>query len=199
MSYRLGASAIICFVAILLLGADVSLASEASNKQTHNWAISFAIGGDFTLAPHEGSGVSIVRRLSERYCLRLSEGMNFQHLKVTGKAVGKTLDFENAVSLVCLGYINQYNRARFYWGAGPQLYYNYSKDESDLRTRATKSWGVGLIGLLGIEVFATDYLSLHAEYRSVAGYMRRSSPFDVAEWYNADIGDDVILGVSLHF
>jgi hypothetical protein len=204
MGYRLTASAIICFLAILLLGADGSLATEASDGSSHNWAISFAVGGDFTLDPLEGSGVSISRRLTDRYSLRLSEGLHVSRLEYTNASASNALHFTDQLSLVCLGYINPSNRARFYWGAGPLLYYDFHReDAADERkgSKSAKSWSVGLIALLGIEVFATDYLSFQGEYRSSGGYARTiySTTGLVTESYYADIGEEVTLGMSVHF
>jgi outer membrane protein W len=133
----------------------------------HKWAISFAIEDNLRLEPYNGYGISATRIFSDKYSIRLS-----QSLSINDRDQGNRNSFEirETTSLVFLGRFNPNKRAQCYWGAGFNGRYEYSEDKVNVGTEVyshtRKEWTVGVLGIIGVEVFATDYIGFHAEYRS---------------------------------
>jgi hypothetical protein len=139
----------------------------------HKWAISFAIEDNLRLEPYDGYGISATRIFSDEYSIRLNQSLSV----IDNETVERNrYQVSETTSLVFLGRFNPNNRAQCYWGAGLNGRYEYSEDKintgTEVLSRTTKGWTIGVLGIIGVEVFATDYIGFHAEYRSQFSYSK---------------------------
>ena len=167
----------VVFFAVLIASAStapVAYAEENANPLDENkWALQFGIRQDLTLGAFESGDISFKQRLSPRSALRYGISLHYYY-----SGTNRELhDYRNEISVIYQRYVNPDAVAKFYWGTGPYLlcdcrYSLYSRDDR-YDEQIEESWGVGLIGMGGIEWFVTRVISLHAEYRMSALY----------EWY----------------
>lgn len=76
-----------------------------------------------------------------------------------------------------LNYTSPYQSVYLYWGCGPLASYTYTKSTNTTPTvsptdsyQTEKQLSAGLLGVIGVEWFASQNLSLHAEYGLSAQY-----------------------------
>jgi hypothetical protein len=114
----------------------------------------------------------------------------------------ESYEINSRTTIVYLRYLGSSHRARFYWGCGPKIYYEYDEHKYKFSgyKNSRKYWLAGIIGILGVEVTATDYLRFHAEYRG-SFYYRRSyySNRAMEERFSFNIGEGVRFGLSIYF
>ena len=151
----------------ILVTASTLVLGDGFGNRNHKWAISFSIERDLMLGPYDGYGISVSRIFSDKYSLRLNQSLNISDREWDAN---ESYQFREISSLVILRRINPEDKAQCYLGLGPTGRYTYH-ERTRLRgaekvTMTEKEWSVGVLGILGVEVFANDYIGFHGEYRS---------------------------------
>ena len=187
-------------VAIIIGTCNMTIGSTLDDKE-YNWAISAAIEENLRLESYDGYGLSVTKLLSKRYSIRLSQSININQ-RDTGNH--ESFYFRERTTIVLLGRINPESKIQCYWGLGPTGKFRYYKDKyrSYLgeETRSKKDWSIGLLGTLGVELFAKEYLGIHIEYRSTLSYGRGYENGRYTEQtFNYYLGTVFEFGVSLYF
>ena len=201
------------------------------------WAIQFQITEEIGLKPFNGMMISLKRHFSEGSALRVGVNLNLTYDDTdfskwdapsdtlhyssdsTGKQDGQSLELD----LMYMGYPNTRAPVNFFWGTGPLVEYSRAHRESkNVATSQTDtfvqwgetdvySWEAGLVAAAGVEWFATQGISFHAEYRARATYgaseaeqssgedsgPRRSGTAETNSWRFSAV--DVVLGLSVYF
>ncbi|HMA76634.1 MAG TPA: hypothetical protein VKO43_04970 [Candidatus Krumholzibacteriaceae bacterium] len=185
----------------ILVTASTLVLGDGFENRNHKWAISFSIERNLMLGPYDGYGISVSRILSDKYSLRLSQGLELQD---RDSDPSEYYEFRETTSLIFLGRINPENRAQCYWGVGPTgryLYSEYTESRgTEEYTRSSKEWSVGALGILGVEVFANDYIGFHGEYRSLFLIGKRyDSQREDLRTIDFNIGSMFEFGMSIYF
>lgn len=203
------------------------------------WALMFQIDEDLIPQAFDGMTIAMKRHSSRKSSFRLAfslglsvnetegEGQYYREdtLRNDSDETRKANGMEFAVELMYVRYPWPDSYINAFWGLGPVVSFSRSKTESD-RTREEpgydsyedyfywfeESWSAGLMGIIGVEWFATRRISFHAEYQCVLKY--RSVYRETREersYYDAiDIGESTskywefygrgaLFGVSLYF
>ena len=158
------------------------------------WALQFQITQNFTLRDFHGMVLSTKRHYSTRKAIRAGVGFSasaadyndkfesFQNdtLMYSRYAYRETngQSFDLVVQYVV--YAPEDTKARFYFGFGPigSFYrnkYNSTEDTGYRNSQTSVNWAVGLSGPVGVEWFATENISLLAEYGLILKYNWLSS------------------------
>lgn len=205
-----------------------------------SWSIQFQIEDDIGLKPFNGMIISVKRHVSKQSAFRISFNLDIdfddddsesQHTYSDSTVYAKvrTTDYNAQrieVNFAYLNYPRPDSNINLFWGAGPFVRYSRSRRETEeirttppsyrqttINTDYLNSWGIGILGLAGVEWFATKNISFHAEYRASAVYSRskrenahnilqETKIVDTSETasYGWDLhGVSVILGISLYF
>lgn len=143
---------------------------DANPLDKNNWALQFGILSDLRLGAFESGDISFKQRLSPRSALRYGISIYYYY---SGTNYERH-DYWNDISVIYQRYVNPDATAKFYWGVGPYLHFEYEyhlySREDRYNENIGEGWGVGLNGIGGVEWFVTDVISLHAEYRINAIY-----------------------------
>lgn len=201
------------------------------------WALQFQITDDFGLKPFNGMSLSVKRHISSKSAFRLGVNADLRYTDSDEegfRAIDDTLSYDrletvsdNSLSLqfdlLYLNYPNAGANINWYWGIGPlvrlsranrEMTYSVTDQSATQKTYnkyETNSWQIGVLGALGVEWFATEGISFHAEYRAYGAYesaSRESSVETQDGVIRKDTSDDdswvfnggqTIFGVSLYF
>lgn len=154
----------------LTLAGRASAAEGAPPIEDKKWALQFGVIQDFQLGSFENGEVSLKQRLSDVSALRYGLGLSFDWTNENGK----DSNLASRLSVFYQRYVNPKSAAAFYWGVGPGFSYAYTyrlmSDSNNFLERTFKDYGVALLGMVGVEWFATRVISFHAEYRADATY-----------------------------
>lgn len=206
---------IVIFCTVFLFSSSLNGEENESSLEKYKWALQFGIFGDLTLGSFEAGDISFKRQLSPKSALRfgISIGYSYSSRNSTN---WKQHEYWNDISIMYQRYINPSSRAKFYWGIGPYLHYKYiynKRSEGDEYIKYWNNiWGLGVLGMGGIEWFATSVISFHAEYRVYAVYKwtkdnreRKYTGGDVEYREDTLISFDiensssVLFGISVYF
>lgn len=220
-------------------GADEKTKEDARANSLNpgSWSLQFQITDEFGLKPFNGMIVSAKRHFSEHSALRL--GLHFDVDWDDGTQAGR-LEVEDsladwydsdshsehqgfAVDLSYLNYPSPGSHVNLFWGVGPLVAFyrsesNSSEEEPNYGTTArrdySRSWDIGVLGLIGAEWFLAKHFSFHSEYRASIAYGQafaesarvRSYPGDVTyhtvERRESDgwgFDGNALLGLSVYF
>lgn len=159
--------------------------SSYTNLKDGATALQFHINDNFTLGGFIGSTISFQRILSRKNAIRWGLDFNGRYSKDHANNSQRNQNEYLRIGVVMnyLWYQNIYDKIRFYYGLGPDIYLNYKHVKS---TAGTASSGIksininldeniALQGVAGIEWFATRNTSFTAEYvPSIEGSYYRS-------------------------
>jgi hypothetical protein len=225
--------------------ADTPPASESTRKNSlapGSWAIQFQVADDIGLRPFNGMSVSLKRHTSARSAFRLavtldlrsedgdSESADFQADEMKAAEFGEASENSQSgrIDLLCLRYPAPMRGVNWFWGAGPLFRFSrVDHDEKNTETlnertlqmnssRLTRSWGIGVLGTLGVEWFATHDVSFHAEYFASCEYASERTEYQLCTegpsgttptHRNTETSEDrwlfdganAVFGVSLYF
>ena len=201
------------------------------------WALQFQITDDFGLKPFNGMSMSVKRHISSKSAFRLGVNADLRYTdsdEEEFRALDDTISYDkletisdNSLSLqfdlLYLNYPNAGADLNWYWGVGPlvrisranrEMTYSItsqSETQKTSNTIETDSWRIGVLGVLGVEWFATEGISFHAEYRAYGAYesagretcvetqdgVIRTDTSEDDSWIFD--GGQTIFGVSLYF
>jgi len=162
---------------------------RSDESLSKKWAIQFEINQDFDLSSFEGGTLSLKRITSPGRAWRLGldlgiGGSDFDDLDFRGDTLYTTGEGDNDHYAFTLSLYRVFDTApsdklKFFYGFGPNWGYSYTKSTSRsvntggdwMKTQnKTKSWNVGIGGILGVEWFFADNMSLLGEYGSTLRY-----------------------------
>lgn len=233
-----------CFLAVAA-SADAPEPIDEGRRNSLSpgaWAIQFQIEDDIGLKPFNGMSISLKRHISSRSAFRLGAtlGLQFDDMELgTSNFTADTLASSDSretdsnsqsirIDLLYMQYPTAGKNVHFFWGAGPLVRFSRSDRDEEIRytylngvrvdtvDQHSDLWGLGGMGTVGVEWFATKDVSFHAEYfasleytstdadytqkRSAVGDIppaRKTSDSSVDQW-EFD-GVNVILGISIYF
>jgi hypothetical protein len=181
---------LICLGSILTLAQDSARMAENALADK-KWALQFGIANNFTLTNFQSGGASIKKMLSPDKAFRLGVDFhgNFSGDDQIGQSTpGDTFyippthdtNFQSiAINSQWIWYPNPAEDVLFFYGFGPSVSFTRTRNTNEdgfrlpqnifTSRRESRSWGVGLNGVCGVEWFATRSISLSAEY--VVGLM----------------------------
>ncbi len=179
--------------------------SDSVSLSEGKWALQFGIAGNFTLTSFQGSTIGAKYQLSENKAIRGGITINGSTNDGPNSFTGSIGDTSNStvpgstsaksatVSFVLqyLWYMNPNGIIHLYAGLGPLFSYSYSYNSSDYSYLYNASnqgyWvreiyssnsiqrAVGGAAVVGVEWFASQWLSLHADYNESVQYQWRST------------------------
>jgi hypothetical protein len=231
---------VIMCVAPSIVLAEEPEASSARENSLHagSWSLQFQIEEDIGLKPFSGMIISVKRHISRRSALRIGldldivfddqiEEMSYEYADTLTYIYETSYDNNSqsvALDFLYVRYLNPDATINLFWGAGPRVRFNRSRRETEkIRTdfdqtdRTTtdyfwRAWGAGILGVAGVEWFATKGIGFHAEYR--ASFMYTNSDIENVQYSerinrtskNTVEGEDwnfqgvsVIMGISVYF
>ncbi|HEU4365242.1 MAG TPA: hypothetical protein VFT13_07225 [Candidatus Krumholzibacteria bacterium] len=177
------------------------------------WAIQFQIEDDIGVKPFNGMSISLKRHVSSQSAFRFGAtlSVDFRNdenndTNVQADTVVATSHREDdsnsqgiRIDLLYMRYPASASRVSWFWGAGPLVRYSRSDRESrstyttinGSQTRTTDqesdTWGVGGMGTMGVEWFATKEVSFHAEYFAFLEYSSSDSQYTDTSVYPGGI------------
>lgn len=182
-----------------------SQSSDSVSLREGSWALQFGIAGNFTLTSFQGSTIGAKYQLSENNAIRggitingsTNDGPNSFSGSIgdtsDGTVPGSTSTKSATVFFVLqyLWYMNPNGIVHFYAGLGPSFSYSYSYNSSDnsyLYSANNQGYwvreiyasnniqrAIGGAAVVGVEWFACQWLSLHADYNEGVQYQWRST------------------------
>ncbi len=141
---------------------------------TKNWALQFAITQDFTLSNFDGYMIAAKKQTSANRAWRFGAEVTGELGKdqrpegvPTSTGGWRVTQFGIDLNLIRLTYPSSTSRAKFYYGFGPSMSFDYgqwkARTDPYAYIRETET-GIGVMGLAGVEFFVTHSISLSAEY-----------------------------------
>ena len=179
------------------LSAQNSQDSIKNSLKKGSWSLQFRISSNFTLSTFDGSNLSAKKHLTSNSAIRFGIGLSGYTTDREG-----TTDLENRsnifseeqsdyesllINLSCyyLYYPHPQRKINMYCGVGPLISFanfddkinrqDLSQDTSSIETFTEENYqyyGVGVLGLIGVEWFLNQQISIHAEYGSSLLYGR---------------------------
>lgn len=197
---------LICLAPLPLFAADDGGSPLAHNK----WALQFGIEQNLDVTAYEFGTVSFKRQMNPHSALRFGVAVHYENEAANDYFTSNTL------TVLYQRYVSPQRPAKFYWGLGPTLKLDYGKREytsGETYSQVTITRvHTGLLGAFGIEWFANDVISIHAEYRGGAEYTwskqenksRESGGEPQTKTYKSDLFDfrfanSVLFGASIYF
>jgi outer membrane protein W len=168
--------------------------SERNSLKEGAWALQFGIAGNLTLTSFQGTTMAVKYQLSDRTAIRGGITISANTNNGNSSADEDTSNSADAINvsfvLQYLWYVNPSGPIHFYVGVGPSVAYSYSHNSLnysspdvqngqlywDQYSNASNShqWMAGGIGVAGVEWFASQWLSLRAEYSEGIQYQWHS-------------------------
>jgi len=186
-------SSLILMALVLILSPGVIFADEAEMEKpdtlSNKWAMQFEIERDFDLSSFEGATLSLKRITSPgkawRIGLDLNAGTdNREQTDIYEDTLTSTNEIDSDRYAMTLSIFRVFEadpaaKLKFFWGFGPFGGHSFSK--SNTRTVNTtgdsagnlsksRTWRVGISGIMGVEWFFSKNMSLLAEYGSSLDY-----------------------------
>lgn len=142
------------------------------------WALQFQIDDNFTLSPFQGAILSVKRHHSDRSAFRVALGLSLatEDIDATLAEMDTVTSSEARdessqyvrLDVQYLRYTDPGSPVKLLFGFGPLFTFSNGDAEVTRETGSVKTestaWMAGVSGLVGAEWFATDTISLHAEY-----------------------------------
>lgn len=199
------------FASVLLgftlnINAGVEKDSSSSEIKIPKNAFQFQVDDNFQLSSFQGSVISMKRLLSEKRAIRfgLSISANTSNDDSESSATADSLvsnrqsdrssyGFNISAQYLCSPY--KVSGIVFFFGAGPIMSYSYAKSDDKnvyyqsaigdtVKTKhvaTAKNYGLGIIGVCGVEWFLKEKLSLTAEYGLSIQYSWRDSETNISQ------------------
>jgi hypothetical protein len=173
-----------------LLFSQTENSEQSKSSETENvWALQFQILDNFQLSTFEGSAISLKKVLSDCSSLRFGVSINtaISDLDEENKTtIAKNSQKYDQVSLnissLYLWNTPIKNDVSAYCGIGPTLSFGHYKttsknegfsDETYIMTEnitTENTFGIGVSGVVGVEWFVKDNISILGEYETIAIY-----------------------------
>ncbi|MDR3626701.1 MAG: hypothetical protein P4L45_07700 [Ignavibacteriaceae bacterium] len=169
------------------------------------WALQFGISSNFTLTSFQGATIAAKYQISDMSAIRAGITIGGSTSSGDGSSSGSIADSNygaqsnnsssksTSVSIVVqyLRYLNPDKPVHFYIGFGPSVSYQYGYNSTDnpyisttggrgywinyLNFSKSIQWAAGGACIAGVEWFASQWLSIHADYNYSIQYQWRST------------------------
>jgi hypothetical protein len=203
---RFVASVLMLLAFSLNINGEIQNDSAISKAEIPKNAFQFQIADNFQLSSFQGSVVSMKRLLSEKKAIRfgLSISAKVSNNDSESSAASDSLvssrqldhssyGIDVSAQYLCSPY--RVSGIVFFIGTGPLLSYNYAKSDDknvyyqsaigDIvtakHTATAKNYGLGIVGVCGVEWFLKEKLSLTAEYGLSIQYSWRDSETNISQ------------------
>ncbi len=229
----------------LFADPDDEKEGESNVMKPGSWALQFQVKGNFILGSFDGTMFSGKYHFTETSAIRFgfSPSVTTQdsdsdalHNMADTLASKEGNDYEGnnielSTDLVYLQYLGKSDMFHFYVGIGPRFeidnYYTetieFDRINEELsifrkRTYDSDSWGLGAVGVIGVEVALTKSISVSAEYNSSYIYYTLEKTESQSTWsedndinYKSDYekkenitrsiftGNSVKMGLTIYF
>lgn len=187
--------AVIAAALVAVMAPASALGGDRENSLSDGaWALQFGIADNLRLTSYQGGFFSLKRHFSDRSAVRTVFDFGFS----TSDGESGSTDSSNrvdtssdrwntAATLLYQRYLNPEAEVVVYFGLGPTFAYDDRSDEevltqvgtdtSSTSTRDYTAWSVGAATAFGAEFFATEHISLHAEYATSLWYSSRETVY----------------------
>ena len=176
------------FAALLIFVMSANISAQSRFKSTKTpiqkgvWAMQFEINQDFDLSSFQGAMISVKKHTSRSKAWRLgldintslseNDSQNIYNDSTVGWSDGESDRYSFDINLQRIFYASPRAKVSLFYGFGPSAGYTYSKNKSTSKTPTsnrlsitkTKTFDVGLVGVLGVEWFFSKNMSLLGEY-----------------------------------
>jgi len=222
-------------IVLLIIVTSVCYAQKSGKDTLQNslykgsWSLLFEIGGNFTLRNFTGLMIAAKTHFSPEFAIRagfnISQNVNNEVLDYKDYYGYSAADvpvnnnsFSFSFLITPLYYFNPGSRVNIFIGIGPRADYSHSYYEDYyldyyLRYTHEDSWGIGIEGVAGVEVFPLHYLGIFGEYSVSATFGKSISKDAVKDYYTNALqefynyhttysalrADVVRFGLSLYF
>lgn len=183
-------------IVVLLLASNIYSQQENLKEESSEdlWALQFQIASNFTLTTFGGSTLSLKRKLSDCTSLRFGLGINsaifdsdIEVYPTPSNGINRGTNnnetkFGLDISALYLWNTENKNNISAYYGLGPLVGFSYSKTKTEnftvfadtrvnvWQTTTINSLAIGSIGVLGVEWFVKENISLVGEYGAALTY-----------------------------
>jgi hypothetical protein len=187
--------------ALASAGGQVQGQGRANSLEGGSWSMQFGITDELGLKPFNGMSVSLKRHTSARSAFRLGLNVGFdfgdgdsdQVIAEADTATNATDSNGDSnsqlvqVDLLYMRYPKPGSSVNLFLGTGPLFRYSRSEANSEISSlepgyvyrrtseKWSRSWQIGVLGVGGVEWFATRAISFHAEYRAAVAYSKSES------------------------
>jgi len=175
-------AAVLSFSSVSAQTPDSAKPTRANSLKPGAWALQFQITQDFTLNAFQGLLLSAKHHFSNKKAVRIGLGLNasvgeskdlFRNFQ-SDTLLSSNSGFRESngqgidVTLQYLNYPSPNKSANFFYGIGLGGGFSRSKSNSrssnSTNSSLTLQWNTGFSGAAGVEWFATEKISLQAEY-----------------------------------
>jgi hypothetical protein len=188
-----------------LLFAQDSSATRPNSLQEGKWALEFGTTGLLNFTTYNSVDISFKRMCTDLSAWRIGGTIyaNYTPGNYTSRLGQYALQFQY------MRYTSNSDEILFYYGIGPILGYSYSENDDTYSSGHGQSYSAGLVGMVGVEWFATKAISANLEYRLSGIYTRiHNSAFEAgyppgnydywdSGWSLTDRG--ISLGANIYF
>lgn len=204
----------VVLIAAVTVAGTAHAGGRSNSLEAGRSALLFSISGSnfFSLSTFDG-GVGVKHQTSDRSAWRFVADLGGSADK--GEQSSYNQDHKNLqliATVLYQRYVNPDAEANLYWGVGPTG--GYSRDTRTTSNGPMSSeqkdteWQAGIQAVVGMEWFATQSISLHAEYAGYATYAARTSTrttspqgstnkFHSHDW--SLLTGRVLFGMSIYF
>lgn len=188
-------------VLILLMLAVPASAQSSSPLADDSRALLFRLGPNFDLSTIRGANLSLKTHRSATRAQRL--GLSVSAMAHTTS--GRNSDTQRVgvdVSYVFIRYHESRTGILPYSGLGPVVGFSLSRDELPDEWHTQFTLNAGVSGMLGVEWFVTDAISIMGEYSTILGLNYNRAPGgdeSLKQYVIRLLPQGVTAGVSVYF
>jgi hypothetical protein len=187
-------------ISINLYSQDTSRTSLIKDK----FALQFQVNGLY-IHQFQGNSLSFKYHLSDVSALRFGIelfGATEIDYRYNNNSRPKRENLTVNLKTQYVWYIKTVDDISLYCGTGP-FYSRYFRDDKSSSYYNSNSWTVGLQGLLGVEWFFKNNMSLSGEYGIAVGYNNSNYSVSNGDWIhsvniNLSSGDQFKIGLSVY-
>ncbi len=207
-----------------LVFLNFSYSQNTDSLKLRKLSLQFQVGTSFNFSSFQDLMLSFRYSFNRHLSIRTGFGLNFRNTTGNTKYTSPNTSYEGDITnrdeyyVLMINLIYQFNIKGYikpYIGLGPKTAYNFNKqrlpyDETGYRISTSKDWSGGLNGLVGVEWFAADQLSLFGEYSASImfgnqrrEYLEKETPSDyyrLEDYSYISFQRDIVrLGISVYF
>ena len=181
------------FTNLGIVFGQTSLNQKSKSKNSlleNSWSIQFQINNNFTLTSFQGSTISLKKHMSPNRAFRMGISLEGRYLNSDfdrpSSSPTEVIDNNQNISfdIQYTIYLHPEKRNTLFWGFGPTFQFSRKhrvqdrftdQDNEIIRDKHTdKNFSTGILGMLGVEWFLTEKISLLSEYSSSLVYLKSS-------------------------
>ncbi|MBA4313364.1 MAG: hypothetical protein C0417_12130 [Chlorobiaceae bacterium] len=163
-------------IAIIIFSSQL-FAQEDTTARKHSlykgaWALQFGVSSYLSFQSFQSGQLSAKKQISDNSAIRANIGFNSSVTDENG--IYDHLDYSINLSGQYIYYTAPHSVLKFYYGGGPSFNYFWEKTTDPSYTRRSYykqyGFGIGALGMVGTEWFATASISFFGEYYTLINY-----------------------------